>query len=78
MSCGLGLLLASDTATLLLDACSLTSQVAQVVQLSATNLTNLVDLNALDVGRLQREDTLHTNGTRHLTNSETLLLLVPR
>ena len=50
MSCGLGLLLASDTATLLLDACSLTSQVAQVVQLSATNLTNLVHLNALDVG----------------------------
>ena len=50
MSCGFGLFLTSDTATLLLDASSLTSQLAQVVQLSAAYLTNLVDLNALDVG----------------------------
>ena len=76
MSCGLGLLLASQTATLLLDTGSLTGQVAQVVQLSATNPTNLVHLNALNVGRLQWEDTLYANSTRHLANSETLLLLV--
>ena len=76
MSCGLGLLLASQTATLLLDTGSLTGQVAQVVQLSATNPTNLVHLNALNVGRLQWEDTLYANSTRHLANSETLLLLM--
>ena len=43
-------LLGGNGATLLLDAGSLTSELAQIVKLSAAYLTNLVDLNALDVG----------------------------
>ena len=62
---------------LLSDASLLTGEVAQVVQLSATNLTNLVDYDAVDVGRLDGEDTLYTNGTRHLANGEALLVAVP-
>ena len=58
-----GLLLTGNTATLLLDTGSLTSQLAQVVKLSATNPTNLVHFDALNVGRLQREDTLYTYGS---------------
>jgi len=71
-----GLLLTSNTATLLLDAGSLTSELAQIVKLSATNLTNLVHFDALNVGRLQGEDTLNTHGARHLANGEALLLLM--
>ena len=47
---------------LLSDTSLLTGEVAQVVQLGAANLTNLVDSDAVDVGRLDGEDTLHTNG----------------
>ena len=54
-------LFASNVATLLPDAGSLTSELAQIVKLSATNLTNLVDLDALNVRRLDGEDTLYTN-----------------
>ena len=36
----------------------------------------LVDLDRLDVRRLDREDTLNTYGTRHLANGETLLVAV--
>ena len=71
-----GLLLNGSTATLLLDTSSLTSELAQIVKLSAANLTYLVHFDALNVGRLQREDTLNTYGTRHLANSEALLLLM--
>ena len=56
-------LLGSNRAALLLDAGCLTSELAQIVKLSAANLTNLVDLDALDVRRLDGEDTLYTNGT---------------
>ena len=69
-------LLSGDGTTLLLDAGSLTSELAQVVKFGATYLTDLVNLDALDVRALNGEDTLHTNGTRHLTNSEALLLTV--
>ena len=55
-----GLLLNGSTAALLLNTSSLTSELAQIVKLSATNLTNLVHFDALNVGRLQREDTLYT------------------
>jgi len=65
-----------DSRTLLLDAGSLTREIAQVVQLGAANLTNLVYLDAINVGRLDGEDTLYTNGTRHLTYSEALLVTV--
>ena len=71
-----GLLLTGNTAALFLDTGSLTSELAQIVKLSATNLTNLVHFDALNVGRFQGEDTLYTYGTRHLANSEALLLLM--
>ena len=51
-----------DGGALLLDAGCLTSELAQVVQLSATILTYLVHLDAIDIGRLDGEDTLHTDG----------------
>ena len=63
-----------DSGTLLLDACCLTSELAQIVKLSAANLTNLVHFNAVDIGRLDREDTLYTYSARHLANSETLFV----
>ena len=68
--------LLTHVVTLLLDTGSLTCEITQIVKLSATNLTNLVHLDALNVGRLDGEDTLNTNGTRHLANSEALLLLM--
>ena len=43
---------------------------------SLTSEPYLVDLDALNVGRLDWEDTLYTNGTRHLTYSEALLVTV--
>ena len=70
-SCGL---LCANRTTLLLDAGSLTCELAQVVQLSATYLTDLVDLDAIDVRRLDREDTLDTYSARHLANGEALLV----
>jgi len=69
-----GLCLLLDAGALLLDTCSLTRELAQVVQLGAAHLTNLVHLDAVNVGRLDGEDTLHTDGTRHFANSETLFL----
>jgi hypothetical protein len=68
------LALSSNHLTLLLDAGSLTGEVTEIVKFSATNLTTLVHLDAVDVGRLDREDTLYTYGTRHFTNGETLLV----
>ena len=73
MLCRSAILLAYVVA-LLLNTGSLTSELAQIVKLSATNLTNLVHLDRVDVRRLDREDTLYTYGTRHLANSEALLL----
>ena len=63
-----------STCALLLDTSLLTRELAQVVQLGAANLTMLVDFDALNVRRLNGEDTLHTHGTRHFTNGEALLL----
>ena len=64
--------------TLFLDACLLTGKPAQVVKLGATHLTYLVHFDAFNVGRLEGEDTLHTYGARHFTNSETLFVSVSR
>ena len=66
MSCRSRLRLLSSstgTAALLLNTGSLTSELTQIVKLRATNLTNLVHLDALNVWRLDGEDTLYTNGT---------------
>jgi len=73
---GFCLVLFLDCNALLLNTGSLTRELAQIVQLGAANLTMLVHFNAVDVGRIQGEDTLHTYGARHLTNSETLLVTV--
>ena len=70
-------LLASNNATLS-DTSLLTSELAEVVKLSATYLTVLVDLDAVDVRRLDWEDTLYTYSTRHLANGEALLVSVTR
>ena len=56
------LFLFTNVVALLLNTGSLTSELAQIVKLSAANLTYLVDLDALNVGRLDWEDTLYTNG----------------
>ena len=56
------LFLFTNVVALLLNTSSLTSELAQIVKLSAANLTYLVDLDALNVGRLDGEDTLYTNG----------------
>lgn len=68
------LVLSSNHLTLLLNAGSLTGEVTEIVKFSATYLTTLVHLDAVDVGRLDREDTLYAYSTRHLTNGETLLV----
>lgn len=67
-------LLRLSNGALLLDACGLTSELAQIVKLGATYLTALVHLDRVDVGRLQREDALYANGARHLADGETLLV----
>lgn len=64
------------SSTLLLDTGLLTRKSAEVVQLGTTHLTNLVDFDAFDVRRLDGEDTLYTNGARHLAYGETLLVLM--
>ena len=74
--CSAANLFSSNGNSSLLDTGFLTSEFAEIVELSATHLTILVHLDALDVGRLDGEDTLHTYGARHLTNGETLLVSV--
>ena len=71
---GIDSLVFSHRRTSLLDACSLTSELAQIVELGTTHLTVLVNLDGIDVRRLDGEDTLHTNGSRHLAYGETLLV----
>ena len=56
------LFLFTNVVALLLNTGSLTCELAQIVKLSAANLTYLVNLDALNVGRLDWEDTLYTNG----------------
>ena len=60
--CPYGLSVGCVNATLS-DASLLTSKVTEVVELSATYLTMLVNLDALNVGLRNREDTLYTNST---------------
>ena len=69
-------LLLHAAGTLLADASLLAGEIAEIVELGTTHLTNLVHFDALDSGRFEGEDTLNTNGTRHLANGETLLLAV--
>ena len=57
---------------LLLDAGLLAREVAQVVDAGAANHTDLVDLDLLDVGRIEREDTLDTHAVRNLADREHL------
>ena len=75
--CPYGLSVGCVNATLS-DTSLLASKVAEVVELSAAYLTVLVHLDAVDVRRLDREDTLYTYCTLHLTNGETLLVSVTR
>lgn len=63
-------LLAGQYATLL-DAGFLAGETAEVVKFGATNLTVLVYGDGVDEGRLDGEDTLHTDVVAHLADSET-------
>ena len=53
----------ADVDSSLLDTGLLAGECTQIVKLCATYLTMLVDLDALDVRRLDGEDTLNTYGT---------------
>ena len=55
--------------SLLLDTGFLTRQVAQVVDACTTYDTDLVDLDLVDVGRIEGEDTLDTHAVRNLGGS---------
>ena len=50
-----------DSLTLFFDACLLTGELAKVVELGAAHLTNLVHFDALNVRRLDGEDTLNAH-----------------
>ena len=63
ISTGLCLLVVFDNDALLLDAGLLTSELTQVVQLGTTYFTVLVHLNAVNVRRFDREDTLYAYST---------------
>jgi len=60
--------------TLLLNAGLLTSELTQIVKFGATHLTTLVHLDAVNAGRIDGEDTLHTYCTRHLAHGEALFV----
>ena len=70
------LILCFGRSKLLLDAGLLACEFAQVIKFCTAHLTTLVHLDAVDVGRLDGENTLHTYGAGHLAHGETLLLLV--
>lgn len=53
-----------------LDTGTLTAALTQVVQFGAAYLTRLVQHDRIDVGRQDREQTLHTNTIRDLTHCE--------
>ena len=61
---------------MLRNTCLFTSQITQVIQLSATNFTVLVDSDAFNERTVHGEDTLNADVAGHLTNRETLLVLV--
>ena len=56
----------------LLDARLLTGKIAEVVDTSTANNTILVNLDLVDVGRVERENTLNTYAIRDLTDGEHL------
>ena len=58
----------------LLDTSFLTSESAEVVELGSAHLTHLVEFDALDVRRVEWEDTLYTHCSRHLTYGEPFLV----
>ena len=58
--------------SLLLDAGFLTRKVTQVVDACATNDTDLVNLDLVDVGRIEREDTLNAYAVGDFADSEHL------
>ena len=62
--------------SLLLDSGLLAGELAQIIQLGATHLTDLVHCDAVDVRRLNRENSLNTYSAGHLANGETLLVAV--
>jgi len=57
---------------LLLDTSLLAGQLAQVVDTCATHDTHLVDLDVLDVGRIEGEDTLDAHTVGNLADREHL------
>ena len=59
--------------TTLLDTSTLTATTAEVVQLGTTYVTNAVYLDAVDEGRVHREDTLYADAIGDLTYSEALI-----
>ena len=65
-----------DDGALFCNASLLTGEITQVVQLGTTYLTYLVHYNAVNVGAFQGENTLNTNGTRHLAHGKALLVSV--
>ena len=72
LSGGSGFLLLRAAHALLLDAGLLAGQVAQVVDACTTDDTDLVDLDLVDVGRVEREDALDTHAVRYLADREHL------
>ena len=67
-----GLFLLRAGHALLLDAGLLAGQVAQVVDACAAYDTDLVDLDLVDVRRVEGEDTLHAHAVRNLADREHL------
>ena len=67
-----GLFLHSRRHALLLDTGLLTGQIAEVVDAGAANHTNLVDLDLLDMGRVEREDTFDAHTVGNLADGEHL------
>lgn len=59
---------------LLGDACFLTGEFAEVIQLGTAHLADFVYFNAVNVRRLDREDTLYTDSSRHFAHCEALLV----
>ena len=59
--------------TTLLDTSTLTATVAEVVQPGTTDVTDAMYLDAVDEGRVHREDTLHTDAIGDLTHGEALI-----
>jgi len=66
----------ADNGSLLLDTSLLASEFAQVVELGAAHFASLVHFYAVNIGRFEREDTLHSHCAGHLPDGETFLFAV--